>query len=228
MRKQKIIIFDLDGTAIDTPERQAPSKRLIDAIHSAKSSYHLCAATGRVWSFAQPVLRSLGLVDPCIISAGTQICNPLSGKVLWETVIEPKAIQAVVVGLRKYPTYTVLYNDYDESTYFHGASMPLSFASDMPIHFLGILFVPEDKARVVAGSFSSIDGITSTLALSQRPGFIDILITHKEATKEHAVAKLLEILGATRENAIGIGDGLNDVHLFNAVDRKIAMGNAVM
>ncbi len=39
--------------------------------------------------------------------------------------------------------------------------------------------------------------------------------------------ELLDRLGVAKQNAIGIGDGHNDIHLFNAVGTKVAMGNAV-
>ena len=45
--------------------------------------------------------------------------------------------------------------------------------------------------------------------------------------KEHAIAKLLKILSVEKDRSVGVGDGYNDVHLFNAVGYKVAMGNAV-
>ena len=62
---------------------------------------------------------------------------------------------------------------------------------------------------------------------AQKPGTKDIHILNREATKEHAVAELLKLIGIEKENTIGVGDGHNDIHLFNAVEKKVAMGNAV-
>lgn len=81
--KKHAVIFDLDGTAIDSPKQKFPSKKLINAIDRLKEKYYFCAATGRVWTFAKPVLQGLHLTDPSIISAGTQICDPVTGKILW-------------------------------------------------------------------------------------------------------------------------------------------------
>ena len=105
--------------------------------------------------------------------------------------------------------------------------MSLDNALEMPIHALSILFVPPAEARRVMESFRHIPGIACTLALAQKPGFNDLLVTNSKATNEQAIAKLLEILGTTPENTIGIGDGHNDLHLFKAVGQKVAMGNAV-
>lgn len=227
MIKQQTIIFDLDGTAIDSPDSQQPTERLVTAIRNAEATYNLCAATGRVWSFAKPVLQALRLSDPCIVAAGTQICDPQSGDVLWESTIPPEGIKRVIEVVKKYPQYKVLYNDYDEATYFSEVSMPIEEAAHKPIHFLGLIFVPEDEAAQLIDSFSQIEDITCTLALAQRPGYNDILITNKGATKEHAIAELLKILKTDKQHTTGIGDGHNDIHIFNAVQHKVAMGNAV-
>jgi hydroxymethylpyrimidine pyrophosphatase-like HAD family hydrolase len=57
--KNKAIIFDIDGTAIDSPSQKIPSDRLIKAVRQIETEYFVCAATGRVWSFAEPVIRGL-------------------------------------------------------------------------------------------------------------------------------------------------------------------------
>lgn len=227
MTKHKAIIFDIDGTAIDSPDHQLPSQRIVDAIKNTESKYYLCAATGRVWSFAEPVLKALKLVDPCIVSAGAQICDPATGEVLWQYDIEPDHMDAVIEIIKQYPDYKVLSNDYDEVTYFQGASMQINEINKQSVYFLGLIFVPEDKAVEIAERFSKLDGISCILALALRPGYNDILITNRRATKEHAIVKLLEILEVNKKNSIGIGDGHNDIHLFRAVEKKIAMGNAV-
>jgi hypothetical protein len=227
MLKKQTIIFDLDGTAIDSPGFQQPTERLVKAIRNAGTTYNLCAATGRVWSFAKPVLQALGLRDPCILAGGTQICGPNSGDILWESNMQSEGIASVIEVVKKYPQYKVLYNDYDEADYFNGAGMHTEEATHKLLYFLGLIFVPEDEAPQVVESLSHIEGIACTLALAQRPGYNDILITNKDATKEHAIAELLKILKTNKRYTTGVGDGNNDVHIFNAVHRKVAMGNAV-
>lgn len=74
---------------------------------------------------------------------------------------------------------------------------------------------------------SLIPGIVVSRALSWniKNGF-DIHITPKQATKEHAVVELCDMLRLDRSRVAGVGDSYNDLHLFNAVGYKIAMGNA--
>jgi Cof subfamily protein (haloacid dehalogenase superfamily) len=224
--KSKAIIFDIDGTAIDSPEQKIPSKRLVKAIKAIEEQYFMCAATGRVWSFAEPVLKALKLIDPCIISGGTQICNPQSGEILWQINIEQVDLNEVIKIAKKYP-YKVLYNDYDIDEYLYGGLDPTNLVIKGQVYFLEITFVPEEKVQKIIDKLNKVPGIAVVLTIAMRPGFKDIHITNKSATKEHAIVELISTIGIKQEGTIGVGDGHNDIHLFNAVNHKVAMGNAV-
>src|SRR5438309_1762530 len=134
--KARAIIFDLDGTAIDSPEKKLPSDKLANAIDKLKDKYYFCAATGRVWSFAKPVLQGLHLIDPCIISAGTQICDPTTGKILWQKDLDEEFLRKVIEIFKDYPEYKLLYNDGTEDDYFFGGISPKDFNAKEPIYFL--------------------------------------------------------------------------------------------
>jgi hydroxymethylpyrimidine pyrophosphatase-like HAD family hydrolase len=54
----------------------------------------------------------------------------------------------------------------------------------------------------------------------------DVHITHKEATKKHAIQLVLQKLNLEPQKVIGVGDGSNDLPLFESVGLKVAMGNA--
>ena len=65
------------------------------------------------------------------------------------------------------------------------------------------------------------------MVVAQKPGTRDIHVINAAATKEHTIGELLKLLDIKKEHTIGIGDGYNDIHLFNAVNHKVAVGNAV-
>jgi hydroxymethylpyrimidine pyrophosphatase-like HAD family hydrolase len=88
-------------------------------------------------------------------------------------------------------------------------------------------FIPQNIAPEILAKLSQIEGASSTLVTAQRPGFNDIHVTNKGATKEHTIARLLDLIKVDKSNTIGFGDGHNDIHLFNAVYYKVAMDNAV-
>lgn len=227
MVRKKVIIFDIDGTAIDSPGQKLPTKRLVKVTQVVNTNYYLCAATGRVWSFAEPVLRGMKLGDPCIISGGTQICDPSTGKILWQCNLRQADLKAAIAIFRQYPDYKILWNDYTDEDYLYGGRLPKDINLDEPVYFLEMIFVPQLIAPEVIAKLSSIEGIACILAVAQRPGFHDIHVTNRKATKEHAIAELLKIIKVSREDTIGVGDGHNDLHLFAAVHQKIAMTNGV-
>ncbi len=224
---KKSIIFDLDGTAIDSPVQKLPTEQLVQAIRMAKEKYYLSSATGRVWSFAQPVLQALELTDPCIISAGTQICNPVTGEIFWQKNIDPAALEQVLAVFREHPEYKLLANDGTEDDYFHGGVFPVDFSMNEPVYFIEQVFVPDEIAARLRDKLQIISGITCVMVSAQKPNTKDLHVVNSEATKEQAVAQLLSILDLKKDDAIGIGDGYNDLHLFTAVGYKVAMGNAI-
>ena len=224
---KKIIIIDLDGTAVDSPQQKLPSDRLVAAANKLHENYHISAATGRVWTFAEPVLRGLKLVDPCIISAGTQICNPVTGEILWQKVISDDSLSRVIEIFKQYPDWKLLHNDGTEDDYFFGGVYPEKFENEEPVYFLEQVFVPDEIAIEIHRKLSEVDGVTCVMVTAQKPGTRDLHVINSGATKEQAIEELLKLLDIEKEDSIGIGDGHNDLHLFNAVGRKIAMGNAV-
>lgn len=224
---KKAIIFDIDGTAIDSPTQKLPSENLTNVIEKLKNKYYICAATGRVWSFVKPVLKCMKLTDPCIISAGTQICNPVTGEILWQKTVDKKALNQAIEIIKQYPEYKILYNDNTEHDYFYGGINPKKISIKEPVYFFEQIFIPDKVAIEIYNKLSKIEEIACVMVVAQKPGHRDLHIINKSATKEHSVAELLKIINVEKNDTIGIGDGHNDIHLFNAVQYKVVVDNAV-
>ncbi len=225
--KKKAIIFDIDGTAVDSPLQKLPTRTLINEIRRLEDKYYFCAATGRVLGFAKPFLDALGLKDLSIISAGTQIYNPTTQEMVWQKNLDQDALDKALTILKRYPDWKILYNDETEDDYFHGGVFPADFKNSEPTYFVEQVFVPDEIAKEICEKLCKIEGIAAVMAIAQKPKTRDIHIIDAKATKEHTVSILLKLLGINKEDTIGIGDGHNDIHLFNAVHYKVAMGNAV-
>lgn len=218
----KAIIFDLDGTAITNAQHSLPSKRLIEAIRNAKEFFRICAATGRPISNAKHLLDALELVDPCVISAGTEVVNPQTDEIMWKYDIETNDSQKILEICKPY-SYELLVND--EGI---GGGDQANKRMDIPkqVNVMYLMQVSLENTKIIMRDLASIQNITASEVPSWTGKNIDIHITHRDATKEHAIAKVLKILDITQDETIGIGDGNNDVHLFRAVGMKVAMGNA--
>lgn len=225
MTKQ-IIITDLDRTAVDSPDQKHPSERLVSAIQKLDDKYYVCAATGRSRSFALPLMQEMKLHHPCIVAGGTSIVDPTTGKLLWQQAIEAKSLTPIL-EIMKDSGFKILFDDYTEEDYLCGGWSFERIANIKEAYFLELVFVPEKDAHSLAKKFHKIPNITATVVTAQRPGKCDIHIINEQATKEHAISELCKMLGVDQSRSIGIGDGHNDLHLFQGVTYKVAMGNAV-
>ncbi|MCE7898359.1 MAG: hypothetical protein DPW11_04335 [bacterium] len=225
--KNKAIVFDLDGTAIDSPAQKLPTDRLLQTVSNLKNSYFVCAATGRCWTFAKDIIQGLKLKDLCIVSGGTQICDPTTGEVVWQKDITPQALEKVIEVFKTNGEQRLIFNDYTEDDYFNGGILPKDFDLAQRVNWMSQSFVPDELAIKLHEEIEKIEGVTCVMVVSQRPGCRDLHIVNEQATKEHAINELLSRLGVEKANSVGIGDGHNDLHLFNAVGTKVAMGNAV-
>ncbi len=226
MRK-KAIIIDLDGTAVDSPEQKLPTERLCNAAKKLQETFYLCAATGRCWTFGKDIIQGLDLKDLCIISGGTQICDPQTGEIVWQKDIKEQSLREAIVIYSENGDQRLIFNDYTEDDYFNGGVLPKDFDCSVKVNWLSQSFVPDDLAIKMQKKLEAVEGITCVMVVSQKKGCRDLHTVNESATKEHAIAELLARLNVSRKDAIGVGDGHNDIHLFNAVDTKVAMGNAV-
>lgn len=79
-----------------------PSEVTCQAVRANNDRLTLCAATGRGWPEAQPVLDALGVYQPCIIGGGTMIINPKTEEILWQEVLPQPTVKAIVAVARAF------------------------------------------------------------------------------------------------------------------------------
>jgi HAD superfamily hydrolase (TIGR01484 family) len=219
------IIFDLDGTVMPNGRNSMPTGAMCQAVQANNDWLVLCAATGRGWPEAQPVLDALGVNRPSIIAGGTIIIHPQTEEILWQEGIDEPTVLAIAKVAKAF-SYKVTFSsgrEISEEVYVD----ELRLKTVNIFYILDVLESSEDY-RQIMNALSLISGVTVSQASSWNvAGAFDIHITPSQATKEHAVVELCDMLGLNRARVAGVGDGQNDTHLFNAVGHKVAMGNAV-
>lgn len=217
----KALVFDLDGTAIPSTMDGLPSDLLIEEINKAKKGLCISAATGRSWRYAKAPIQALGLTSPCIISGGAQIIDPLSESIIWGIYLSESDINFIRDFAHRLNK---------QVAYVSGLAVcdPCSPLDDPPknvctAYIFGIL---RHEHSLTKEYFTKSDINAAFTRSWFEPDVVDLHITKENATKQQAVEHLCSILTLEKSDLIGVGDGYNDLHLFDAVGLKVAMGNA--
>ena len=224
-----LVVFDLDGTAIDSHPNRATSNNLTGAISRLRrAGIHVCAATGRSASsmLSEEAVAHLGLDSYAVVSGGGAILDVSLGVILEEVPIPiPVSYQLFQLLLpHNFDSYFV--NDYPEDLFLEGGS-PLEYDPRASWYFIGLARVPDALAQDLAHQIRLIGGISVVVTRGRFTGTRELHITSSNATKNHATRRIQALLGVNREQSVAIGDGHNDVDLFRAVAYRVAMGNAV-
>lgn len=221
VKKYRALMLDVDGTLFpNTKEHNSPSVKIRESIDKASKILSIGIATGRPLGFVLDIIDDLRLSAPCIVTGGSQIYDPRKKKVIYERNIEKSSVKEIFKVINKFDL-TLLddgrvgMRDIKEHEVKHLTQFWIRASSDQTINA-----AVSDFSQI---SDISVHKIVSRYTLSES----EIIISHAEATKQHGILKVSEILGIETHDIIGVGDGYNDFPLLMACGLKIAMGNAV-
>jgi Cof subfamily protein (haloacid dehalogenase superfamily) len=215
----KLVVFDLDGTAIPVEFSGLPSKRVVDVVNESKKYVKVAAATGRPFYNASKILSMLSLTEPCIVSGGSQIVDPRTGEVLWEKMMAQESVEAVLSIIKDLP-YKIYTSDNPMLL------KPGDISDIKSERVIFIMYVEKSDALKMVADLREIKDVDAHAMASWEKGKMDVHVTHISATKKNAMAELLRMLNVSKENVMSVGDGGNDLPLFELSGFKVAMGNA--
>jgi HAD superfamily hydrolase (TIGR01484 family) len=216
----KAIVFDIDGTAVPNSREGMPSPTLIRQVEQAKGKLHLIAATARPISLALPVFQKLGLVAPCVVSGGTTIVDPVSGDVLRHTSLGIDQLSEIKRICEQFP-YTIGFDDELPAQRRHASEW-------IAVTPVSIIFIPQvisEHLPSLLSHLNHVDGVYATSTYGWTGGHV-IHVTTSDGSKEAGIKYVLNRIGVQQSEAVGVGDGDNDLHLFASVGHRVAMGNA--
>lgn len=221
-RKYKAIIFDVDGTLILNKRDGVPSQKVTAAISKINKKIYTGIATSRPYSLLSNFIDILNLNCPLIVCGGTQIIHPKTRKIIWERPIDISDANEISTFLKKINILDgfIILNDGEKDHDLNGLmpKKPLQFWA----HGL-----TNDASENIFKQISKIKTVAMHKAPSWKKEKIDLLISHTEAGKKHALLEVSKLLKIKSSEIIGVGDGHNDIPLLSACGLKIAMGNAV-
>jgi HAD superfamily hydrolase (TIGR01484 family) len=216
----KAIILDVDGTLVTNEYNGQITERVKRTLLKANSTISVGIASGRPLERVTFVFDELELKTPCVISGGTQVVDPVTHKILWERPILKKDLHEIRKVLDKVEYKVWVVDGTQEFLYSPGDEL------DNPVNFF-LSKISENEAERLINILSPMEKVTLTKVVAYTPGYVSLHITHKQATKQHAIQKVAELLSIKNKEIIGVGDGYNDYPMFKACGLRVAIGNAV-
>lgn len=218
--KISALIFDLDGTAIPNSPDGYPSPAVLEAVRSVQNKILVACATGREIIIAKDIIRAFQLTSPCIIAGGSQVIDPLTFQPVWQRVLSVDQIKRICEVCKEVPQNLAAYAD-------NGPGKPpaqYDYFFEKPIIYMEN--IPLEEAPQILVRLKTIEGIAVGAVPAWTPGNVDIHITNIEATKKHALQEWAKIEGVDLAEIMVVGDGGNDIPLFELAGFSVAMGNA--
>lgn len=244
--RTRTIFLDIDGTLTDFEGRMPDSaKEALERAHRAGHRLVLCS--GRDVTQIYPWMRQSPLFDGCICAAGAVV---FAGKTCLENrTIPRKKLSLLLSHLEEKHAIFFLQCmggmfgnawSVESGTMLigNGALSPRrreelfgrtevlpDLVSRTDCNKLVYYRLPEtlEELQRTAGSFFQVTDSSFRRAVST--GYTDGEITMAACPKSHGMAKFLQYIGASREDAIAFGDGPNDLEMLAYAGTGVAMGN---
>ena len=236
----RVLALDLDGTL--TTEKKEVTTRTKEAIRRAiEAGVAVVLATGRPLIGVMPVARELGLDTLggyILCYNGALILECRSNAPVFQRHLPADAVLNICDWAENKPVYPLAYDaygvitPYPDNRYVHKEAynngLSIRLVEDLP----GFINYPIEKMMLVGEPVDAQAAVPELKArfggklniFGSEPPFIEVL--PPEVDKAFALDVLLKHLGATREELIACGDGMNDVSMLRIAGMAVAMGNA--
>lgn len=243
----KILAYDMDDTLLDGHGKLSEGNRAA-IMRAMEKGYHVVIATGRVLAALPKDVVAVEGIQYAITSNGARITDLHTGKILFENLITPEAIDAIDAYLHDEDVMLEIF--FDDAVYadkkdltrleYFGRTNPKSqeyvLTTRKPVDDLWAL-LQENKDRMeninlITGNeekrlrwlaeLKKFPGIT---ACSSTPNNIEI--GGLNTSKADALEELAAYLGTDRSGIMAFGDSSNDEQMVVRAGVGVAMGNSV-
>lgn len=244
--KMKFYATDLDGTLIS--EDGSVSRKNIDAMKKAvEDGFFVAPTTGRSYYEMPEVLREEKPFTHCICSNGAVIFDG-NINVLWESTFPEDVTDKIISVLSEYDTMIEVYADgtptaeqkyLNKEAYEHfrieenyhavmdetrkGVDDISKFLkeSGLRVEIFNVFFHDADEREEAFERLRKMDIAELTTSMQS-----NMELLQKGVNKGTALTRLMDIIGVTKEETAAAGDSQNDLSMFSAVGKKLAVSNA--
>lgn len=230
MHNKKYVFIDLDGTVLDHKNEEVPESTK-NAIKIAQDNGHeIIINTGRPPCLFYGIEKELG-IDSYVAANGRYAVH--KNEVILNKTIDKEIVSRVVEfceenkidlgfeGLHSFKlqsTYSDLYVKFSENFHLEIPELDNQFYKDNDIYQMTMYYSGNDWEKF-QDIFPEV-----TFAYSCPYG---IDVNSKGGLKEMGIIAFEERYNIDKGDIIAIGDGHNDITMFNYVETSVAMGNAV-
>ena len=217
---RKAIFMDIDGTLMS---RKGISQRVIDAIQRARAQGHLFfVCTGRSLGNMPKELRNVDYLDGYVMGCGTHCV--FGDKVIYHDRISDE----LVLKLARFSfdqqhecwyegekRVLATYSNHETIAHFNSYEEFEEILKSEPITKMTIQGPYREEYDEMFSEWFDIYGMGN---------YSDVIL--RGVTKATGMQHVLDYVGISRENCIGVGDSFNDLPMIEFAGLGVAMGNA--
>ena len=245
--KIKILAFDMDDTLLDGHGKLSEGNKAA-IMRAMEKGYHVVIATGRVLAALPKDVLAVEGVQYAVTSNGARITDLHSGKILFENLISPEAVDAVKPYLHDEDVMLEIF--FDDAVYADKKDLThladFGRTSEKSQHYvlttrqpvddllglleenkdrmenLNLIMADDEKRLRWLAEIKKIPGVT---ACSSTPDNIEI--GGLNTSKADALIELAAYLGMDKDSIMAFGDSSNDEQMVVRSGIGVAMGNSV-
>ena len=214
-RKPKGLRIDLDGTVL--PRDNKPTEAVLNAIRAASKIIPVSIASGRVQDDVSHFARMFAMHTPQVADNGATLVDPITGRMIKRYTMGRVEAEETLHILKSSSVRLIIC---DDGRFLLNADDVTAWEITM----IAAQFTTEEEARKWAGLLNG-DSVTAKVSLDNRgEWYIDC--TKAGVDKGTGVEKIAHEMGIKLADLMVIGDGWNDVPMFEVAGISMAMDGA--
>lgn len=248
---ERLYITDLDGTLLDRNGRLSQkTEGILKAL--IEDGALVTIATGRSLASLKEIMGDCLPKLPVIIHNGARIGNPETGEYLYNNVMN-KGVLDELLAMAFAHHFAPFLNAFEDQADYFCYTLPANRPTEEYVQYRQSI-MPEamrpykfrtDLAALEVINLNIIDELSRLEAFQEQvrescapwvdvhittdPGFPEIgwlTVGDSRSHKAEAIRALTALISQDPLHVTVFGDQLNDIHMFEAADRAVAVGNA--